>query len=80
MEKPKDAYTRTYKLRTTGQRDRTFEVSVPRDVILRQARRAGVTPDEFLEQYRAVAHFDDFEGVYYYFEKYEGDRDGYKRD
>jgi len=75
VEKPKDAYTRTYKLRTTGQRDRTFEVSVPRDVILRQAKRAELTPGEFLEQYRAVAHFDDFEGVYYRFEKYMGDSD-----
>ena len=69
MDAPQDSYTRTYKLRTTGNKDGTFEVSVPRDVVLRQARKAGLTPEEFLNQYRAVAHFDAFDGLFYHFER-----------
>ena len=75
MERPTDAYTRTYIMRTAGRRSRTIEVTVPRDVIVRQARRAGLTVEEYLKQYRAVASFDDFEGVHYHFEKYKGEVD-----
>jgi len=72
MEQPIDAYTRTYIMRTAGKRSRTIEVTVPRDVIVRQARRAGLTIDEYLKQYRAVAHFNDSDELYYRFEKYKG--------
>lgn len=78
VENPGDTYTRTYKLRTTGQRARTIEVSVPRDVIIRLSRKVGLTIDQYIEQYRAVAHYSDLDGVIYYFEKYEGDGAGSK--
>jgi len=71
-----DSYTKTYKLRTTGQRARTIEVSVPRDVIIRQSRRAGLTIDEYCDQYRAVAHYNDSNEIYYTFEKYKAVGDG----
>jgi len=72
MEITRDSYTKTYKLRTTGQRARTVEVSVPRDVIIRQSKRAGLTVEEYCEQYRAVAHFGDSEEIHYHFEKFKG--------
>jgi len=78
MEQPIDAYIKTYIMRTSGKRSRTIEVTVPRDVIVRQARRVGLSIDEYLKQYRAVAHYNDFDGVYYRFEKHKGDKDGYK--
>ena len=56
-------------MRTAGRRARTVEVTVPRDVIVRQSLRAGLSLEDYIDQYRAVAHYDDSEGVYYRFEK-----------
>ena len=69
MEPPKDAYTKTYKVRAAGKNTKTIEVSVPRDMVLRMARRANLSLEEYLKQYRAVAHYDDFDGVFYQFQK-----------
>jgi len=63
-----DTYTRIYKLRTAGDAGRTIEVSMPRDVIEREARKRGITVGEFIQRFRAIAHFNDFDGVFYVFE------------
>lgn len=68
----KDAYKRRYKMRAVGQGGLNIVVSLPRVVIERETEKHGLTIPEFLEQFRAVAQFDNFEGVLYTFEEIEG--------
>jgi len=60
-----DAYTKTYKMRPVG--DGGVEVTIPLLVIEREARKNGLTVTEFVKRFRAIAHFDSFDGVYYTF-------------
>lgn len=64
------AYKKEYKVRTIGKKGTAYEVSFPQDVIERKARELGLTIEEFLEKYRAVAYYNAFEGVYYRFEPF----------
>ena len=65
----KDAYKRRYKMRALGENGLNIVVSLPRVVIEKEAEKHGLTIPEFLEQFRAVAQFDNFEGVLYTFEE-----------
>jgi len=65
----KDAYKRRYKMRALGEDGLNIVVSIPRVVIEREAEKHGVTIPEFLEQFKAVAQYNSFEGVAYYFEE-----------
>ena len=47
---------------------KSFVVTMPYEVVEREARRRGLSLDEFLERYQAVAHYDNFEGIIYTFE------------
>lgn len=67
----KDAYKRRYKMRAVGENGMNIVVSLPRVVIERETEKHGLTIPEFLEQFRAVAQFDNFEGVLYTFEEIE---------
>lgn len=71
MPRTGDAYKRRYKMRAIGAEGLNIVVSIPRMVIQREAERHELTIDEFLEQFKAVAHFDSFDGVRYTFEKIE---------
>lgn len=68
----KDAYKRRYKMRAVGENGMNIVVSLPRVVIERETEKHGLTIPEFLEQFRAVAQFDNFEGVLYTFEEIKG--------
>jgi len=63
------AYKRRYKMRAVGQDGLNIIVSIPRVVIEREAEKHGLTVGEFLEQFKAVAQYDNFEGVRYTFEE-----------
>lgn len=65
----RDSYKRRYKMRAVGQDGLNIVVSIPRMVIEREAERRGLTIGEFLEQFKAVAQFDNFDGVVYTFEE-----------
>ena len=69
MAEIKDSYKRRYKMRAIGQDGLNIVVSIPRIVIEREAEKREITIGEFLEQFRAVAQFDNFDGVRYTFEK-----------
>lgn len=69
-------YRRLYKLRTAVPGRKTIEVTFPYEVVERQARLHGLTVPEFLQQFQAVAHFNNFEGVRYTFEKQDNDSKG----
>ena len=66
-----DSYKRRYKMRAVGQDGLNIVVSIPRVVIEREAERCGLTVGEFLEQFKAVAQYNSFEGVLYTFEEIE---------
>lgn len=63
-----DTYTRAYKMRSLGEDGLNTVVSIPRVVIAKEARKRGMSIKEFLANFRAVAHFNGFEGVLYRFE------------
>ena len=69
----KDAYKRRYKMRALGENGLNIVVSIPRVVIGREAEKHELTIEKFLEQFRAVAQYDNFEGVRYTFEEIEGE-------
>ena len=47
----------------------TTTVAIPPEVIDRKAREVGLSPEEFIKQYHAIAQYNGFEGVLYTFEK-----------
>jgi hypothetical protein len=62
-----EPYEKEYKMRATGEDGLNIVVSIPRMVIEKQAKANGMTIPEFLEKFKAVAQFNSFEGVHYYF-------------
>ena len=65
----KDSYKRRYKMRSVGENGLNIIVSIPRLVIEREAGKRGLTIGGFLERFKAVAQFDNFDGVIYTFEE-----------
>jgi hypothetical protein len=63
-------------MRAIGQDGLNIVVSIPRIVIEREAERRTLTIEEVLEQFRAGAEFDSFDGVLYTFEKIVGKATG----
>jgi hypothetical protein len=68
----RDTYKRRYRMRAVGQDGLNIVVSIPRVVVEREAEKRGLTIDQFLEQFKAVAQYDAFDGVLYTFEKTAG--------
>ena len=69
MAMMRDAYKKRYKMRALGEDGLNIVVSIPRVVIEREAEKHGLTIPEFLEQFKAVAQYNNFEGVRYTFEE-----------
>ena len=62
-----DAYSKTYKMRIVG--EVSVEVTLPRAIVEREARKVGLTVVEFIEQYRVEYLFDDFGGAFLRFKE-----------
>ena len=60
-------YRKTYRLRTAVPGRKSIEVTFPYEVVEREARSKGLTIDEFLNCFQAIAEYDNFEGVIYKF-------------
>lgn len=69
MVEIKDSYKRRYKMRALGQNGLNIVVSIPRVVIEREAEKRGLTVGGFLGQFKAVAQYDNFDGIFYTFEE-----------
>ena len=65
----KNALRKEYQIRVPVEGRKSFVVTMPYEVVEREARRRGLSLDEFLERYRVVAYYDDFEGIIYTFEE-----------
>lgn len=66
-----DTFEKRYKMRAQGQDGLNTVVSIPRVVLEREAKKRGITVEEFIAEYDVVAHFDGIEGVHYTFERKE---------
>ncbi len=53
-------YEKTYKMRQVGG---GIRMSIPKPVVKRKAKELGISIEEFLEKYRIIALFDDFQEI-----------------
>ena len=64
-------YRKVYRLRVTVPGRKSIAVTFPFEVVEREARSRGLTIDEFLNSFQAIAEYDNFPGVRYTFEPIE---------
>jgi len=62
-------YRKTYKIRQISDEMLVYELTLPRIVVEREARKHNLSVKDFLEQFVAVAQFNSIEGVHYVFER-----------
>ena len=63
-EELKNAYTRIFRMQATGADGQTTRVSVPRDVVKKEAGKHNMSIEEFLEKFRIEWRYNSFPGVY----------------
>jgi len=56
-------------MNVVGKDGATTTVAIPPEVIDRKAEEVGLSPEEFIRCYKVVAHYDNFDGIFYTFEK-----------
>jgi len=63
------SYKKHYKMNMVGQDRATTTVAIPPEVIDRKADEVCLTAEEFIKCHKAIAHYDNFDGVFYTFER-----------
>ena len=58
------SYKQHYKMNMVGKDGATTTVAIPPEVIDRKTEEFGLRPEEFIRRYKAVAHYDNFDGVF----------------
>lgn len=71
----KSLYRKSYKVRLVGKNLAGAEVTMPRIVLEKEARKHGLTVSDFLDQFVAVAQFNSIEGVLYTFERKDNNKE-----
>jgi hypothetical protein len=66
---PRLTFSKTYKLRKAGTGSKTIEVSIPPELIEREARKNNMTVDEFIENFEAVFLFNGLDGTFLKFSR-----------
>lgn len=64
----KKVIMKRYKLRRVGARKATIQITLPREVVEREARRLGINEEEAVEKLRGVWKYNNFQGVHLSFE------------
>ena len=64
----KDTYRKPYQIRIPVGGRKSFIVTLPYEIVEREARKRGLSIEEFLQTHVAVAQYDNFDGVFYSFE------------
>ena len=67
-----DAFTRRYKIYRPNRQDRevrTIGSTLPYDAVEREARKVGLTVEEFIDKYEAEYWYGNFDGMYIKFVK-----------
>ena len=63
------SYKKHYKMNIVGKDGAITTVAIPPEVIDRKAEEFGLRPEEFIRRYKAVVHYDNFDGIFYTFER-----------
>jgi hypothetical protein len=63
------SYKKHYRMNIVGKDGATTTVAKPPEVIDLKAEEFGLRPEEFIRCYTAVAHYDNFDGIFYTFER-----------
>jgi len=58
------SYIKVYRMQATGADGDTVRVSVPREVVEKEARRLGLSIKQFVSHYRIQWLFNGFEGAW----------------
>jgi len=66
-----DSYKSRYKMRAVGSGGSSIITTLPPQAVQREASKHGLSVKEFIDQYRVVACYDDFGGVFFQYEKAE---------
>ena len=64
-------YQKEYKMRRVISGKKHITVAMPYEVVEREARIRGLTVEQFIERFIAVASYDNFEGIRYTFQEVE---------
>lgn len=62
-----DTYCKQYRLRVAVVGRKSIKVTFPYDVVEREARKRKLTVSQLLKHFSVIAHYGDFDGVYYTF-------------
>ena len=62
-------YRKQYKIRQISEEMPVYELTLPRIIVEREARKHNLSIRDFLDQFVAVAQFNSIEGVHYIFER-----------
>jgi len=63
----KDAYAKSYRMRSVG--PGSLEATIPRAIVEREARKWGLSIEEFIKVFQIEYLFDDFDGAFLRFKK-----------
>jgi len=59
-----DTYTKTFKMQCTGADGETIRVSVPREIVKREAKRHKISIRDFIKKFRVEWRYNSFPGFY----------------
>ena len=62
--KERESYIKIYRMQATGADGQTVRVSVPREVVEKEARRLEIGVKDFIANYRIQWLFNGFEGAW----------------
>lgn len=63
----KDAYAKSYRMRSVG--PGSLEATIPRVIVEREARKWGLSIEEFIKVFQVEYLFDDFGGAFLRFKR-----------
>lgn len=66
-EKLEDTYTKTFRMQATGADGKTIRISIPREVVRKEAKKHSLTIKQFLREYRIEWRYNSFAGAYMLF-------------
>ncbi len=69
----KALYKKFYRMKVLGENGLNTSVSIPPEVIRREAEKRNLTVDEFREKFIAVAQYNNIDGVLYTFKEKPGE-------
>ncbi len=63
-EEINDTYTKVFRMQATGADGNTVRVSVPREIVRREAKRHKLSIKDFLKHFRIEWRYNSFPGFY----------------